>query len=195
MEFSCEQIGLTQQELQDRIIDGVVDRMLSKYVTYSDEYGRDCDDIENSQLRDRLDKAIKTHIDKEIDRVANAYLEPLVTNLVEKFKLQETTRWGEPKGEEMSLTEYIATRAEKYMAEPVDFNGNARSEVGRHGSFTQRSTRMVYAIEKYLHYHMEQAMKKALGNAHKTLNDSIMATVQASLSEVTKAVKLNVSIK
>ena len=197
MEFSCEQIGLSEQELQDRIVSGIIDRMLSKYVTiYDYDTGLESEDIENTELKKRLDASIKEHIDKEIDRVAHTYLEPVTADLIENFKLQETTSWGEKKGEEMSLTDYLAKRCELYMAEPVNFEGKTKKEKGAYShDWKQSSTRMTYAIEKYLHYHMEQAMKKSLGNAHKILHDAIISTVSASLTEVVGKIKTKVEIK
>lgn len=42
--------------------------------------------------------------------VATNYLEPIIGNLLEDFRLQETTRWGEHKGESMSFTEYLSSK-------------------------------------------------------------------------------------
>lgn len=193
MEFTCEQIGLDQTELQERIIESIAERMLNKYVTYSDEDG-DVSDIENTKMRRKLDRAIMERIDAEVERVANAYLEPITADVINNYTLQQTNQWGEAKGDPMTFTEYLADRAAKYMEEPVDFNGRTKKE-SLSSSFRASSTRMVYAIEKHLHYHIQEAMKKAIGESQKTLNSAILDTVKASLAEVSSKIKTTVTVK
>jgi hypothetical protein len=192
MNFSCEQIGLTEEELQTRIIDGIVTRMLEQHILYTEDSG-EFEDIGDTPMRHRLDKAIKSHIDAEVDRVATNYLEPMVKNLIEGHTLQMTNEWGEKRGDPITFTEYLVKRAADYMAEPVDHNGKPK---GRDSySWKQDSTRLVYAVKGYLQIHMEQAMKQTMGESNKIMHDAIMGAVNKGLSEVMKQVKVNVSVK
>lgn len=189
MEFTCEQIGLNKDELQERVIEGIVERMLTKYVSYSDGE----DDFENTCLKQKLDKQIMDRIDSEVERVANEHLQPITEELIRNYQLQETNNWGEAKGEPVSFTEYLAERAHKFMSEPVSHDGRTKAEGGY--GWTAKSTRMTNAIEKYLHAHIQNAMKISIGDAQKTLNTAIMETVKASLADVSRKVKTNVSVK
>ncbi len=175
MEFSCEQIGLTEDELQARIVDGLIERLLSE--------DRRC------FFDERLRKEVSSRLDAEVERIGNEEVAPKLHDMIDNFCLQKTNQWGEPKGEKKTFTEYIVERADEYFSEPVDHNGKPK---GDSYSWRAKGTRMEYAIDKHLQYTLESAIKEILRHGQKSLSDSLIEAVKIHVGEAMKTLKVKV---
>ena len=86
---TLELIGMTQDELRDRVVGTVVHEML--HGKYTDEEGS----FEgNSTFRRELDKHITRSIDDTVSAIADAHVLPVVADRIENIVLQRTTEWG-----------------------------------------------------------------------------------------------------
>lgn len=192
MEFSCEQIGLSKEELQERIVESIADRMLHQYVTDDEGEFRD-----NSPIKLRLDKLITASIDAEVERIGNEFIAPKIEALIEGATLQATTAWGEPKGEPKTFIEYLVERAEVFMVEDVDSSGRGKSQLSEYDrrNFRAAGKRLPVMIDKHLQYQVDTAMKAIIAGANQSLTESLTETVRIRLKEVADKVKVTTTVK
>lgn len=189
-EFTLESIGLTNEEIQDRVIERIVERLLD-YET-ADEDGRHV--IGVSDLTRSVKKLIKERIDESVRALGEKHIVPRVDELVEGHVLQETTMWGEKKGDPVSFTEYLVQRADAYMAEKVDSSGKTKEESGGF-SWSGRKTRMTHLIDSYLELQIHSAIKSGMGDVTKSLGAAIADTVRLKIDEVMQSVRVGVDVK
>lgn len=188
MEFTCEQIGLTPDELQERVVDGIIHKAMNAYVM--DENGELVHTVQS-----RLNDALRGKITDAIDRAAEKYLSGKIEALIEGQVLQKTNEWGEKRGVPVSFIEYLVKRADEYMREKVDFQGNSRAEQGYGSSFKAANTRISYHVEKHLQYSLDQAMKQVVKGGNKTLADALTEAVRIRIGEVVSKTKVEVTTR
>jgi hypothetical protein len=188
---TLELMGMTRDELVGRVVKQITHDMLRAY--YDDDedsssYAR------ASEFHAALQKQIKEGIDREVALLAEKHVTPKVAEAIENMTLQETSKWGEKKGEPLSFIEYMVARAEAYMRESVDSSGKSKEESSSGYSFKGKQSRLSYMINSQLHRRIEDAVKAILANANASLLDGIQATVKAKLIEVSEAIKVTVKI-
>ena len=176
-----KEIGLTKEELQDRIVERAAD-----FVMYNDE------DIEH-RLYGKLNSKIEEQISTTIDNLAKEHVLPNVAEYVENITLQKTNEWGEKIGKSITFTEYLVEQAHNYMTEQVNYEGKNKAE-SRGYSFNPKQTRVSYLIEEYLHHSIENAMKEALTDANSAIAEGIEETVKIKLQEIVSGIKATVKV-
>lgn len=193
--ITIESLGITEEELQQRVVERIAGLAMTKIVEgydYDDEQVFRYDGA--SALSKDLDKLIKEKIDAKVNEIADAHVLPGVESMVENLTLQETNRWGEKVGEPVTFIEYLIHRAENYMTEKVDYNGKSKSEAGSY-SWSGTQTRVSHLVEKHLHYSIENAMKAAVKNANDVIVKGLNETVKIKLKEVADGLKVNVKTR
>ena len=186
-------IGLSQEELQNKLIQSLCDRVLT-CITF-DEDG----DVysSGSPLSARLRKEIQVRIDDAIRIVADKHVTPQLVDKIESITMQKTNEWGEKKGGPVSFIEYLTDRTEKFMVEPVDTNGRSQEECRRSGNsfYGKGTTRVAQAIDKHLEYSIKTAMEKALADAQSTITVSLTEACKLALADVQSKLKVQVTNK
>lgn len=190
MEISLEALGLTKEEIQDRVVDGLVHRLV--YSRFADEEGHDVE--QQSDFRRTLDALVKERISAAVTEIAERELLPRVTQTVESIVLQETTKWGEKKGEPVTFTQYLVQRAEDYIREEVDWNGKSKAEAGSY-TWSKGTTRISFLIHQHLQLRIEAAVKEALSVANAAIAGGLQDAVKIKLEEVVKGLKIAVTTK
>ena len=182
MEFTCEQIGMDQEELQERVVDGLVEKIIG---------GRD-NDFPHGEVMTEVNERITNAITARVEAVANEFVLPRIEALIEGFCLQRTNKWGEKIGEQMTFTEYLVNRAENYLIEDVNYEGKTKGESGGY-SWSKSQSRVAHMIDKHLHYEIERAMKAAVNEANESIAEGLEKACVIKLGEI--AEKLQVSVK
>ena len=191
MSTLLQEIGLTQQEIQDRIIDRLVSEICET---------RGCDEDGNetgpftSTFKKKLDEQVTAKINDSIANLFNAKVAPGIEHMVSELTLQETNRWGESVGKKISFIEYLVQRADAYIREEVDHNGKSRAEAND-SYWRKNTTRVSYMIDKYLQYSIETAMKQALETANASLAKGINDAVCMKLNELVAKIDCSVKVK
>ena len=185
-EISIEALGLTKEDIAERVIEQVCHNMLR-----SVDYHEDGEEEEvPSQFEVKLKERVKAQIDASIENIAGRHVIPNVTDYMEALVLQETNMYGEKKGEPVTFIEYLVQRAEAYIHEKVDMHGKTKAEDSYNWRGTQ--TRITYLIDKHLHYSISTAMENALSTANAAIMGGIKDAVEIKLKEVQDSLKVTV---
>ena len=195
MELTLESLGLTREELQERVIDTICTRMLGAELEFCGEDGNTEATFQSSKLADALRKTIRRKIDEGIAQLAERYVIPNAAALIERVSLGQTNLYGEKIGETVPFKEYLVKRAEAYMTEKVDWNGKAKSDHYSASDFRPAGTRVAHMIHEYLHHHIKTAMEEALQTANNAIAKGIEETVKLKLAEILESIKCKVEIK
>lgn len=189
MAINLADLGLTQEDLRDRVVEQIADQLVGGE-TY-DENGnpRRCASDFLTQMRDRVKKVI----DARVESVANECVLPRVAEMIESIVMQETNSWGEAKKvPPLTFREYLVKRAEAYMTEEVDYEGQSKKR-DSYGSWRPSGTRMVYAIHKHLDNEIKEAMQKALSVGNQTLAKALYETCRVQINEAASKFKVQVT--
>ena len=172
-----QEIGLTQEEIQDRVIERIAEKSLSHMVM--DDEGFDCE--VGSSLSRALDKKIKDTINAAVESYGDKHVKPKIVEHIETLVIEKTNSYGEKKGEPITFLEYLIERAEVYMLEAVDMNGKGSGHPHRYKSDT---TRIAYMIDQHLRYEIEGMVKKVMADANSKIAEGLQAAVKMKLNEV-----------
>lgn len=192
MNLDLQALGFTQEELQQRVVDQLCER-LTKTVSVDDEGGEHWRD---SDVARKLNEAVIKRVDAAIEQIAAKHVLPNVSTFLEGFCLQATNSWGEKTGQPITFIEYLVKRAEHYITEKVNYDGKAKDE-DRYSSSSWHGTqtRIAFMINSHLQYSIETAMKKALAEANGHIVKGLEETVKIKLKEVSDALTVAVKTK
>ncbi len=187
MSIDLAALGITKEELQERIIERATKRVFEIHSLDEDGY----DLTETSPLAGRLEKAVKAAIDAKVSEIAEKHVLPLTESYIENLTLQETNRWGEAQGKRATFIEYLIGRAENYLREEVDYEGKTKAEANGY-SWSKHQTRLTHLVHRHLHHAIDSAMKQAIANANAVIVGGIEQTVKIKLGEIAQKLKVEV---
>lgn len=192
MAINLEELGITKDDLIERVVESATATLLSGHTFDEDGEEVQCD----SWLRRELDKSIKTIIDASVQRIAEENVKPVVEAKVDSLVIQDTNSYGEKKGEPMTFVEYLVRRAEQWMTEEVDYDGYSKAEKGRDSyNWRAHKTRCAQIIDKRIEYGVKHAMELAVTNANGTLVAGLAKTAELKLREIADALAVTVKVK
>lgn len=187
MNITLESIGLSQDALAERVVEKLVEGL-----TTSLNYDEDGGEFRGaSPFARKLNDMVKARVDVIVNDIGEKHILPRVTEMVENMVLQETNKWGEKVGQPVTFIEYMTQRADAWLREEVDFQGKVK---GR-DSFSWRKfgTRVQYMIDEHLQYTVHKAMENAVKDANQSIVGGLKQAVSIALDEV--AAKLKVEVK
>lgn len=188
--MKIEDLGFTQEELQNRVINVIAHQAMGMKLDEEDNEHY----WSNSLFNKKLQQFIMQHIDESIRKIAEKYVLPHVTEMVENLVLQETNKWGEKIGKPLTFKEYFVFKAESYMTEQVDLSGKSKNEA-KDSYWTGRESRIENMVQGNLKHTIEVAMKDVIKTANNALVGGIQETVRIKLNEISNSIKIGVSIK
>lgn len=189
-----ELLGITKEDLQSRVVTRICDRLLEQEWFY-DEDGEPDHGRGPSQLMTQLKKKIQLAVDAKIEALAKEHVLGDVKGFIDNLTLQETTKWGEPKGGPVSFIEYLVSRANAYLEEQVDYQGKSKAEDRDSYNWRGTQTRLTSIVHAHLHFSIEQAMKAAVGEANKQLAGLLAETAKRKLAEIAVTLKVDTGVK
>lgn len=191
MSIDLAALGITQAELQDRVIERVCEQLLTG-IGYDPE--GEGEFTTASAFHRQIQARIQAQITDTINAIAEREILPNVASFIENLILQETNSWGEKQGAPVTFIEYLVKRAEAYMQEKVDFKGMDKANSGSY-SWTGTQTRITHLVHAHLHYSIETAMKEALNVATGSIAKGIHETARLKLNEIAASMKVQVATK
>lgn len=188
--LTIESLGLSKDELLDRVVTRAVEVLLHDYEEGNDEDGEPCTSEKPSQFGELIKARVKQKTDEAIEQIAAKHILPNITTYVENLCMQETNKWGEKKGEPVTFIEYLVSRAEAYLSEEVDFNGKTKAQDSY--NWRKAQTRIAHLVHEHLQYSIQIAMKQALADANSKIVGGIEAAIKIKLAEVQESLKVSV---
>ena len=191
---TIEALGISPETLGDRIVDQAVKVLLS---TSGFDPDTEQEMRYESRFKKEIEAMIKKAVDEKIAALAAVHLVPRVGELIEKADMRKTNLYGEPQSPSMTFKEYIAHRAETYMTEAVDGNGNSNADLeAKHEStYNWRSygPRLTVLMKLYIKDTMEKAAKDAVTDVNKVIAKNIEKAAKDAIASAAGALKVAVS--
>lgn len=187
---TLEALGVSPAELSDRIVDQAVQSLL--YSTGFDEDGDESSYA--SKFKQQVEKRVQEAVDAKIAALAAEHVLPRVGEMIESANMRKTSQYGEPKGEPMTFLEYIASRAEVYMSEDVDYHGQSKEESKDSYSWRKSGQRMTVLMKLYIQDTLEKHAKSAISDVNKVIAKNIEQAARDAITAAASAVKVSVSV-
>jgi hypothetical protein len=189
-------LGLDRDEVLDRVVARIVDHLLAgvgrtTWTERDPETGEEWEEHISGSLEDRLQGRLASVIAERVDALAEQEIVPRIDALIEGLVLQASNEWGEPKGEPLTLRQYLTRRAEEWLDQPVDYEGKPTSPKPYGGSKAER-TRLGHLIDRYFGDAIGTAVAAALGDATKGMAKSLEAATLAYLEQARQRIKIEV---
>ena len=181
-------LGINKEDLFERVVEQTVSFLLStsgfdseseREVSYATKFKRE------------IEKRIQKAVDDKIAALAEVHLIPRVGELIESANLQKTNSYGEAKGAPMTFIEYIASRADAYMNENVDFNGKSKEE-GDSYNWRSVGPRLTVLMRGYIRETLESHAKNAISDVNKVLAKGMEKAATDAIHAAAAAVKVSV---
>ena len=187
---TLEALGLNPSDLQDRVVDQAVHTLL-----YSTGFNPDTEQevTYESQFKRAIEAKIQRAVDQKIAEIAAEQIMPRVGEMIEKANMMQTNRYGEPKGEPMTFKEYIAYRAEEYMSEDVDLQGQSKREVSDSYNWRSQGPRLTVLMRNYVKDSMEAAAKSAVTDINKVIAKNIEKAAKDAIAATAANIKVSVT--
>lgn len=185
--MKLEELGITRDELIERIVDRTADKALG-FDPEDEDFGA----ISTESLESRIQDAVRERIDNTVKSIADEHILPNAQQYIENVTLQHTNSWGEKKGESVTFREYLVQRAHDYMTEQVDHDGYAKGEKNSMGGWRPYGTRIEHMIERHLKYHIHSAMEDAMKQANSSIAEGLNEAVRVKIDEIRNKIKVDV---
>lgn len=182
-----EAIGLTQEEIANRVIEKIAESIMS-------ESGCDEDGNESrfrSTVARKLTERVTGAIDAAVSRIGAEVIAPNVEEMVRGLVIQKTNQWGEKRGEPVTFVQYLTQRADEYLREEVNRDGKSNTESGDNYNWRASTTRVAWMIDKYLKYEIERFAQQSLATANAAIAEGIAAAVKGTMQKLINGVKVS----
>ncbi len=188
MELNCEMLGLTKEQMMDRVIDSMAEKVMEGTLRTTDEDG---ETEWTKSFNTQLNKLVQKTADERLQCLKEENILPKLEELIFEVILQKTNKWGEEKGDPVTFTEYLTEQAESYMQEMVDGYGKTQKESGSSSSYwTGRTTRLLYLIDKSMTNHFQKVSQELSKHAREALAETLSETMKSYLTEAAGKMKL-----
>lgn len=189
-ELTLEALGLSRDEIIDRMVDRLTEKMLRESVM---DGSGDLVDVGYSPFAQVIHDRVMAKIDQAVEDIAARNVLPNVASYVEKLTMQETNKWGEKTGQKLTFTEYLVKRAEAWITEPVDYQGKPKGTDSY--SWRVHGTRIGHMIHEHLDHQIQTAIKQALTELNSRVAKGLHETVRVQLAEVLEKLKVEVKTR
>lgn len=185
MAVSIEDLGISKEELQDRVVEHIAERYVND--TSFDEDGRH-EHTRPTKLAERLKVLVTERIDAGLKKVIDEHILVDAEGYLKKMMLQETSSWGEKKGDPYTLIEWLQKRAVSYLTEQVDSRGYDKASGGY--GWTPNQTRLTHIIHEHFQFHIANTLKEVVANANQQIAGGIQNAVKIQLEQILANVKI-----
>ena len=187
---TLEALGISPEELGNRIVDQCVEALLNST-------GFNPDTEEETRYESRFKREIEARIQKAVDEkiaaLAAVHLIPRVGEMIEKADMRKTNAYGEPKSPPMSFKEYIAHRAEEYMSENVNYQGKSKAEDGDGYNWRSEGPRLTVLMRGYIRDTLEKHAKAAVTDVNKAIAKNIETAARDAITAAAASLKVTVA--
>lgn len=186
---TLEALGISPEELGSRIVEQCVEALLNStgFNPETEEETR-----YESRFKREIEARIKEAVDNKIAALAAEHVIPRVGEMIEKADMRKTNGYGEPKTPPMTFKEYIASRAEAYMSEDVNYHGKSKAEDGDGYNWRNEGPRLTVLMRNYIRDTLEKHAKAAVTDVNKVIAANIEKAARDAISSASAALKVTV---
>ena len=191
---TLEALGITPEELTNRIVDAAVEQLLTSTgfnPESESEYSYE------SRFKREIEKRVQESVDTKIAALAEQHVLPRVGEMIEAADMRKTNSYGEAKGPSMTFKEYIANRAEVYMTEDVDYHGNSKADLEAKNESTYNwrncGPRLTVLMRSYIRDSLEKQATAAVADVNKVIADNIKKAAVDAISAAAAGLKVQVT--
>ena len=191
---TLEALGVSVEELGNRIVDQAVDRLLS-----STGFNPETEEETHyeSRFKREIEKRVQESVDKKIAALAEVHVLPRVGEMIEAADMRQTNQYGEAKSPPMTFKEYIANRAQVYMTENVDYHGNSKADLAAKNesdyNWRSRGPRLTVLMRNYIQDSLETQAKAAVNDVNKVIAANIAKAAQDAIAAASANLKVTVA--
>lgn len=187
---TLEALGVSAADLQERIVEQAVHALL-----YSSGFDDEGDESTYaSKFKQQVEKRVQQAVDAKIAALAAEHVLPRVGEMIEAANMMKTNAYGEPKGEPMTFKEYIASRAEVYMSEKVDFYGKSKEESGNDYNWRESGPRLTVLMKLYIKDTLEKSAKNAINDVNKVIAKNIEQAAKDAITSCAASLKVAATV-
>lgn len=186
MAIDYADLGITKEELQDRIVQRIADNTLNSM--FVDDEGN-VHERADSKFKQKASDMIASAIDAGVRQMIDKYVASNLSGTLLNLSFQKTNNYGEKKGEPQTLMEFIADSINTYLKEQVDKDGKSKP----HDSYGWKpeGTRAYWLVNKSIRDNMHEAINTTLKDSNTTIADAISEAVKMNVQAFTKQFKVS----
>jgi len=187
---TLEALGVSAEDLAERIIDQAVHALL-----YSTGFNPETEEevTYENKFKKAIEAKIQQTVDLKIAAIASEHILPRVGEMIEQANMRQTSKYGEQKGEPMTFKEYLAYRADAYMTEEVNLQGQSKNECSDSYSWRSKGPRMTVLMRNYVKDSMESAAKAAVTDINKVIAKNIEKAAKDAIASTVANLKVAIS--
>lgn len=191
---TLEALGISKEELAERIIESAVDQLLSStgFNPETEEEVR-----YESRFKREVEARVQKAVDAKIAALAEIHVLPRVGEMIEAADMRKTNSYGEPTSPSMTFKEYIAHRADVYMTEDVDYHGNSKADLEAKNESTYNwrncGPRLTVLMRSYIRDSLETQAKAAIADVNKVIAKNIEQAAKDAITAAATNLKVAVS--
>lgn len=188
--IALDDIGLTKEELQDRVIETICDRLLEE--SSIDEW--ESESRVPSGFRNRLESRIQEQVIARLDAMCAQHLNGSALGKIEEMVIQLTNSYGEKIGKPMTLIEFATKRCEDFMMESVDHTGKTKGQSDSYG-WKATDSRLAWLIDRHLKLKIEEGVKAAMVDPVQSIGRALAETAKIKLKEIADKLRVEVATR
>jgi hypothetical protein len=195
--IELEDLGITREDLTERLVANLAERLLSEHgipvrttVRLEDDEGDDVDDVVTSPFAQALHDRVESAVAEAVDRVAAEHVIANLDQYLISLDMTPTNRWGESNGPRLTLREWIDQRIDGWLRERVDYHGRSRAEGSGGGADTPR---IVYLVHQHLHTMVGVRIEKALKEVNTAMGEGLAEVVRDEVGKIAERLSVEVS--
>lgn len=193
MEFNCEMLGISQEEMQDRVINAAAEKLLSssKIMSYDDD---DSGEV-STPFAKAMQEFLKDRVSAKVNEMAERELLPKLETFIGDIVFQKTDTWGKPDGDPRTAPEFLRDCCRDYMAEMVDEKGDPRPKASGYSRdhWYKKSTRAEFLVDRFLDSTMVSVMSEAVKDTNESMAEAIQSTMAEHMTKLLTTFKVNVT--
>lgn len=175
-----EALGISRDELINKIVDAAVEDLLSSVST---------DDEGNSyKMSSRLREDFNTELTKRISSTVSGLVDSLVTpEYIRTTTFPRYSKYGEKKGDPLTFKEFVEQCVNKILDSRIDDSGKIL-EPGSYG-YDRGKHFMSGLVEKTIERELREAIQKGLINIQQEVTNALKAAATEIITKITASIK------
>lgn len=175
MALTIDDIGISKEEIADRVVESIADRIVTTTSVDNEdgEWRRDSSFF--NEMKDSVRKMVAERAKREIDSKLLGVLDEILGG-----EFQPIDNYGEPNGARTTLREMVKTRTLKFLEEKVNDKGNPVDQ-WTSSAGTRLDVSMKKAVAEICTATVHNELKAAVDSAKQQIGNLVAKTIVEKL--------------